>query len=206
MRQWAGPLPGTRLVVKDPYAMLSTPVVAAATGAVPVLVYRHPGAVLASYRRVEWTPRLDELARIVATARRTEEGLDLPEIPAPGQVSSAEEIGLFWAALHEFALADAASAGTVIVAHTELATGGVEAGRALAQRLGLTWSSAMAAELSKESSGSVAPATKLHNFDRAPAAVAEEWRSRLDAEEIERVEDVSSKTLAKLERARLRLS
>jgi hypothetical protein len=205
MRQWAGPLPGTRLVVKDPYAMLSTPAVAAATGAVPVLVYRHPGAVLASYRRVEWTPRLDELARIVASAR-TEEGLDLPDIPSAGQVTSAEEIGLFWAALHELALADAADAGTVIVAHSELATGGVEAGRVLAERLGLTWSSAMATELSKESSGSVAPATQLHNFDRAPAAVAEEWRSRLDDEEIERVEQVSAKTLARLERARLRLS
>ncbi len=206
MRQWAGPLPGTRMVVKDPYAMLSTPAVAAATGAVPVLVYRHPGAVLASYRRVHWTPRLDELARIVATAGTDEQGLDLPEIPAPGQVAPAKEIGLFWAALHEFALADAASAGTIIVSHTELATGGVEAGRALAEQLELTWSPAMAAELSKEASGRAVPAAQLHNFDRAPAAVAEEWRSRLDDEEIETVANVSAETLARLEQARLHLS
>ena len=51
-RQWAGPLPHTRVVVKDPYALLSLRTVVAATGATPVLVYRHPGAVLASYRRV----------------------------------------------------------------------------------------------------------------------------------------------------------
>ncbi len=206
MRQWAGPLPRTRLVVKDPYAMLSTAAVASATGAVPVLVYRHPGAVLSSYRRVGWTPRLDELARVVATARTTDRGADLPSIPEPGQVSPAEEIGLFWAALHELALADAARAGTVIVSHTELATGGVGAGRILAERLGLSWSPAMAAELSKESSGRPAPAARLHNFDRSPASVAEEWRSRLDDEEIRRVEQVSADTLAGLDRARLRLS
>jgi hypothetical protein len=206
IRQWAGPLPRTRLVVKDPYAMLSTPAVVTATGAVPVLVYRHPGAVLASYRRVQWTPRLDELARIVAAAR-TNEGLrDLPMIPVSGEVSPAEEIGLFWAALHELALADAARAGTVIVSHTEVATGGVEAGRALADRLRLTWSPAMTAELSKESSGRAVPAGRLHNFDRAPATVAEEWRTRLDDEEIERVEHVSAATLARLDQARFRLS
>lgn len=205
-RQWAGPLPRTRLVVKDPYAMLSTPAVVAATGAVPVLVYRHPGAVLASYRRVGWTPRLDELARIVATARTNESLPDLPMIPAPGDVSPAVEIGVFWAALHELALADAAEAGTVIVSHTELAAGGPDAGRVLAERLGLTWSSEMAAELSKEPAGHTVPGAQLHNFDRAPAAVADEWRNRLEAEEIERVEQVSAETLARLEQARLRLS
>lgn len=205
MRQWAGPLPRTRLVVKDPYAMLSTPAVASATGAVPVLVYRHPGAVLSSYRRVGWTPRLDEVARIVETARADGGGADLPTIPAPGQVSSAEEIGLFWAALHELALADAADAGTVIVSHPELATGGAGAGQVLAERLGLTWSPAMAAELSKESSGHSATTGQLHNFDRSPAAVAEEWRTRLDDEEIRLVERVSADTLARLDEARLHL-
>jgi hypothetical protein len=206
VRQWAGPLPGTRVVVKDPYAMLSTPVVSEATGAVPVLIYRHPGAVLASYRRVHWTPRLDELARIVATARAGEIGLDLPDIPPPGQVSPAEEIGIFWSALHELALADAARSGTIVVSHAELAGGGVAAGRALATRLGLAWSPAMAAELSREASGQAVVAAQLHNFDRAPAAVAQEWRAQLDHDEIARVERVSARTLAKVERARLRLS
>ena len=206
LRQWAGPLPGTRLVVKDPYAMLSMPAVARATGAVPVLVYRHPGAILASYRRVEWQPRLDELARIVADDKDNERRRVLPAIPTPGEASAAEEMGVFWSVLHEFALADAATSGAVIVSHTELASGGVVAGRALAERLGLAWSPAMSAEFSKESSGHQADPTQLHNFDRAPAAVAEEWRSKLGGEDIECIEKVASETLAKVEAARFPLS
>jgi len=206
LRQWAGPLPGTRLVVKDPYAMLSMPAVARATGAVPVLVYRHPGAILASYRRVKWQPRLDELARIVANAGLSERGLLLPEFPRPGEASPAEEMGVFWSALHEFALADTPTSGAVIVSHTELAAGGVEAGRALAGRLGLAWSQAMSAEFSKESSSGPVDATQLHNFDRAPAAVAEEWRSKLADVDVERIERVASGTLAKVEAARTRLT
>jgi hypothetical protein len=206
LRQWAGPLPGTRLVVKDPYAMLSMPAVALATGALPVLVYRHPGAILASYRRVQWQPRLDEVARIVAEAGRNEPDLVLPEFPAPGEASPAEEMGVFWSALHEFALADIPTSGAVVVSHTELATGGVEAGQALAERLGLPWSPAMDAEFSKESSSGPGDPTQLHNFDRAPATVAEEWRSKLADVDVERIERVASGTLAKLESARMSLA
>ena len=205
-RQWAGPLPGTRLVVKDPYAMLSMPAVVRATGAVPVLVYRHPGAILASYRRMKWRPRIDEIARIVATASASDTGLALPEIPAPGEVSFAEEMGIFWSVVHEFALADAAPSGCLIVSHTELATGGVDAGRALAALLGLDWPPAMTAEFAKESAAGPADPDQLHNFDRAPAAVAEEWRSKLNEEETARIEQVTAQTLEKVQAARFRLS
>jgi hypothetical protein len=206
MRQWAGPLPHTRLVVKDPYALLSMPAVVAATGATPVVVYRHPGAVLASYRRVEWTPRLDEVAAIVAASRRNGEGLELPDIPVSEDASPAEQIGAFWSALHELALADAAASGAVIVSHSELAAGGEHAGRLLADRLGLSWSSGMAAELSREAAAGRVDAGQLHNLERAPSAVAEEWRSKLDADEIDLVERVSARTLTRVEAARLRLA
>jgi hypothetical protein len=208
-RQWAAALPGTRLVVKDPYALLSMPAVARVTGAVPVLVYRHPGAILASYRRVKWQPRLDELARIVDALTGNEpgsgHGLVLPEIPPAGAASPEEEMGIFWSVLHEFALADAATCGAVVVSHAELASGGVEAGRVLAAHLGLEWAPAMAMELSKESRGEVATSTQLHQFNRAPVAVAEEWRTKLGDEEMQRIEHVAAATFAKVEGARLRL-
>ena len=205
-RQWAGPLPGTRIVVKDPYALLSMPAVAATTGATPVLVYRHPGAILASYRRVTWQPRLDELARIAAAEEVRALGLGLPDIPAASEPITAQEMGIFWSVLHELALTDVAAAGAVVVSHAELASGGEAAGRALAQRLGLTWSPAMTAELTKESSVGKVSATQLHNFDRAPAAVADEWRAKLSDAETDAIEQVSADTLAKVEVARLRLT
>jgi hypothetical protein len=193
------------LIVKDPYALLSLPAVTRVTRAVPVLVYRHPGAILASYRRVGWTPRLDEVARICASADMRERAAGLPTLPVADQVSAAEEMGSFWAVLHELALADAEQCGAVVVSHTELAAGGVAAGRSLAARLELEWSPAMSAELSKESSAGAVPAGQLHNFDRAPATVAEEWRTKLADHETELVERVAGPTLARLEAARFRL-
>jgi hypothetical protein len=207
-RQWAGPLPWTRVVVKDPYALLSMPAVVAATGATPVLVYRHPGAVLASYRRVGWQPRFDEVASIVGEEKGEQAkalGLELPEGPVGNEPVSARDMGAFWSVLHELALADAASSGAVVVSHAELAAGGEEAGRALADRLRLRWSAAMAAELTKESSQATVGA-RLHNFDRAPAAVAEEWRTQLEDGETDAIEQVSAATLAKVEAARFRLT
>ena len=208
-RQWAGPLPWTRVVVKDPYALLSMPAVAAATGATPVLVYRHPGAILASYRRVGWQPRYDEVAAIAADARDEQTqalGLELPAGPVGNEPVTARDMGAFWSVLHELALADAASSGAVVVSHAELASGGEHAGRALADRLGLRWSAAMAAELTKESSRASVSAARLHNFDRAPAAVAEEWRTKLEDGETDTIEQVSAGTFAKVEAARFRLT
>lgn len=205
-RQWAGPFPHTRLVVKDPFAMLSLPSVVRATGALPVLVYRHPGAVLASYRRMQWQPDLEELGAIVAAVRSAGGGEQLPDLPARGETSPAEEMGLFWSVLHELALADAAQSGLVVVSHTELATGGVVAGETLATRLGLSWSPAMAEELSNEAPSAPVKSEQLHNFDRAPAAVAEEWRAKLTSPETERIEAVTEGTRARLEAVRLTLS
>ena len=205
-RQWAGPLPRTRLVVKDPFAMLSIPAVVAATGSVPVLVHRHPGAVLASYRRMGWRPDLGELKAVVDVGNVPPD-LVLPVVPDPADASEAEAMGVFWSVLHEIALADVAAAGTplVVVSHQELAAGGAPAGRELAAALGLTWTAAMAAELSKEAGGA-ASQERLHNFDRAPAQVAEEWRSRLTSDEIEAIEAVTDGTMRKLEAVRLPLT
>ncbi len=216
-RQWAGPLPRTRLIVKDPYALLSMPTVVRETAAVPVVVYRHPGAILASYQRVGWQPRFDEVVALVEAARAGNEDpqlAELPDVSVSESMSEATRMGLFWSVLHEFALADAARSGALFVSHAELASGGVAAGQALADRLGIGWSAAMTAELSREagesgktgkpSSGTL-DLTVLHNFDRAPAAVAPEWRSKLSAQDTEAVEAVAAGTLAKVEASRMQL-
>jgi len=65
-RQWAALVPRTRIVVKDPFAMLSIPAIHRVTTAQPVLIYRHPGAVLTSYQRMGWAPDVEELRPIVA--------------------------------------------------------------------------------------------------------------------------------------------
>src|SRR5699024_9716262 len=72
VRQWTAALPRTRVVIKDPFAMLSLPVLVELTGALPVLIFRHPGAILASYRRMGWRDDLNEVASIDVGLARSE--------------------------------------------------------------------------------------------------------------------------------------
>jgi hypothetical protein len=222
-RQWAAPLPWTRIVVKDPFAMLSLPAVCASTGAVVVLLYRHPGAVLASYRRMGWHPDVEEL-RPLLWAHRAARGSyaeldDLPS-PPPGSELTAEALGRFWAALYEIALdRTAGSHDVVVVSHEELAGGGAPAARVLFDRLGLRYHDRTTAELlgpagtGKPSPGDASGGSaqrpdnteRLHNLNRSSADVAQQWRSRLTALEVETVERVTATIYDRAQEARLRV-
>lgn len=205
-RQLTAPLPWTRLVVKDPFAMLSVPVIVEETGALPVIVYRHPGAVLASYRRMGWTPDLDEVQAVLTEARSTG-GPDLPDFPDHGSLTPAEAMGHFWSALHELGMRDIDSCNIdhVVVAHHELARSGPTGGRRLCARLGIGWNPALELQIGQEAGSETGSATALHNFDRAPVEVAEAWRSHLEPDEVEQVEAVSAATLRRLEQRSLPL-
>ncbi len=201
-RQWAAVLPGTRNILKDPFAMLSLPAVARVTRAAAVLVYRHPGAALASYRRMGWAPDLDELSPVVR-AHNAAHPDDHPvdEQPRPGEVSEPEAMGHFWNALYGMALNDAERVpGLLIVSHTELAAGGEPAAQALFDALGLQWSDQSAAELQLET-GAV-DSSELHNFHRRPSEVAESWRAQLAPGELEVIEMVTADVRARLDAAR----
>jgi sulfotransferase family protein len=205
-RQWAAPLPWTRLVVKDPFAMLSLPVVASVTGARVVLLYRHPGAVLASYRRMGWRPDLDELRPLVDQAR--DSGLPVAGLPAGTDAGSPEAMGWFWGALHAIALHDlAAVPDAIVLSHEEVATGGPRVLARLFETLSLSATAATGKEYAKESA---APATvragQLHNFDRSPTDVANAWRSTLLPGELEAVEAATTTVRDRLEQQRLRLT
>ena len=208
-RQWAAPLPFVRVVMKDPFAMLSIPAVVAATGAAPVLLYRHPGASLASYRRMGWEPDLDELDPIL-TAHRLTRGTPAPagELAAAAAGGPAEAMGRFWSGLYEIALDNAGEvADLLIVSHEELAGGGQPAAQRLFDALGLRWSAASDAEFAAESgSGTSGEGQALHNFARPPAAVAGAWRKHVDADEIEIIEAATERVRLRLQQTRLPLA
>lgn len=207
-RQWAGPLPQTRKVVKDPFALLSLAPVVEVTGAVPLLVYRHPGAVLVSYRRMGWEPDLQELQRVIVELRATR-AVELEDLPGPGETSPAEAMGRFWSTLHEIALLDAPRLPDLtVVSHERLARGGEVAGRLLLERLGFRWTPKATAELSRR--GDAAGARRasveaLHNFDRSPAAVAAAWCGQLEPGELATLERVTEEVREVLERTQLNL-
>lgn len=195
-RQWAAPWPGTRIVVKDPFALLSVPAVRSTTGATPVLVYRHPAAVLASYRRMGWTADLGEVATALGRA---------PE-PCPQDLQAtpgAEDawaMAQFWTLLHTRALADLDGVdGAVIVSHEAVATGGDAAMHTLFDRLDLTWKPEDAPTQPAVPEQREADPHALHNFDRAPETVASSWRARVSPAELELVELAAEATLRELE-------
>jgi hypothetical protein len=202
-RQWAAPLPWTRLVIKDPFAMLSLPLVIRETGATAVLLYRHPAAALASYRRMGWSPDLAELQPILAAHRQRQA---CPTSPVGSADSDAAAMGFFWAALYEIALDNMRPAGGVlVVSHEELAGHGAAGARRLFAALGLTWSEAAMAELMMESGAPPQSTSALHNLNRSPREVASAWRRHVSADEVRIVEEATEAVRQRLADARLPL-
>ncbi|HEX3931524.1 MAG TPA: sulfotransferase [Nocardioides sp.] len=214
-RQLRASLPSTRVVVKDPFAMLSLPPICELTGAEPLVVYRHPGAMLVSYRRMGWQPDLTELRPILREHRREQGTTDggLPELPLPGEADDATAMAVFWSVLYEIAVDRAADIdGLVVVSHEELSAGGMPAAESLFTTLGLTTTRDTVAEMEHEQPtaatepSAAAGRPALHDFNRSPAQAAHSWRARLEPGELDRVEAAASDMLARLESLRTRLS
>jgi Sulfotransferase family len=208
-RQWAAPLPWVRVVVKDPFAMLSLPEIVRSTGASVVNVFRHPAAGLFSYRQMGWEPDLDEIAPVLEAHRRLRSADEPESVPRAGDVDQVEAMARFWSALHEVALdmAEAAGIRPLVVAHEELAQGGTEAAQRLFDALGLRWSSESTAEMTRRTSKprEEQPGT-LHHFDRAPTEAASRWRTHVSPEEVERIEALTQPVRMRLDEHRLRLT
>ena len=192
-RQWAALLPGSRVVVKDPFALLSVPALVRTTGALPVVVYRHPGAVLSSYRRMGWTA---DVAEIRALQGRTED-------PAP--VDDAHAMVQFWTYLHEQVLAWLPRVpDALLVSHAELTAAGPAGMTALMARCGLPQGQAPAPSVPAPA-GDVPEHGRLHQFDRRPEEVSEGWRSRVSPEEARVLDEGATSTWQTLESCRTSL-
>ena len=203
--QRRGPLPGTRIVVKDPFAMLSVPAITSVTGARGVQLYRHPGAVLASYRRMGWRGDVEEMAPFMAAATGAGDAVAELWESDRAQLSDTDAMGLFWSILTTLALDDMArTPSTVMVAHRELAAGGLPATTRLFSALGLEVSESTRAALN-QGGESQHNERELHRFDRNPAEVAEAWTSQVSGEDVARIEFVTAPVRARVEQNRLRL-
>jgi hypothetical protein len=205
IRQLLAPWPGTRLIVKDPFAMLSTPALREVTGARPILIYRHPGAILVSYRRMGWTPDVEEVEILDGVAPYPSDR------PSPGAEmrDEVQAMAYFWSALHQLALRDLDSLPeAVVVSHEELAAGGAGALRVLYAACGLDWSASAEHGLDVQANDAAEPRRQrsLHAFDRAAAEVAHGWRSRLSGEHVDALESGAGDILHSLDSRRLHLT
>lgn len=191
VRQWAAGLPGTRVVVKDPFALLSVAAVARLTGAVPVLVFRHPGAVLVSYRRRGWRADIDEVVALGA-----------PRPPAEDDVTA---MGVFWSWCNTVALDDLAElagdpAGErrrgLVTSHEQLVLGGDSAVSSLRSRLALA--PPRRRRRSVPAAGQQTRGGGLHDFARDPVELTEAWRDALTPDEVARLDELTAATAQRL--------
>lgn len=206
-RQWAAALPGVRLIVKDPFAMLSLPAVHEATGARSILVYRHPGAGLTSYRRMGWSPDLDELGPIVDGFLSTHGRVTGVERLPATELNEVEAMAWFWNSLYGMALHDRASLQhSLVVSHSDVAQGGPFFAQQLYATLGLRWGKEVVRHLRGEErpQPSKSNATTLHNFNRPPEQVAHEWQDKVTAAERALIEDRTAEVYSLLSDARYR--
>jgi sulfotransferase family protein len=193
--QWLAPMPWSRTVVKDPFALLSVPAIAQVTSAIPVIVYRHPGAVLASYRRMGWTADTTEI--------RALQGL-----PCAAAVDDVTAMVEFWNFLHSRMLSwldDVPDA--LLVSHAEVSLGGFPAVRTLMRACGLR-PARRAREPARLEQGTLTGAPdggQLHGFARRPAEVVDGWRERLAATEAAQIESHTKDIWASLEARRFAL-
>lgn len=186
-RQWLAWLPTVRCIVKDPFAMLSIPAVQRVVGARAVLVYRHPGAALASYRRMGWTPDTEELVPIVSQFLAAHGPSDGVALPGRGQ-DDVSALAWFWSALYGMALRETTESTVDVVSHRDLAIGGENAAWSIFRALDLTWTKA-SQELFHPSGVRDTDEQALHNLNRDPASVADSWRGKLTEQDVRRLDD-----------------
>jgi Sulfotransferase family len=192
VRQPMAPLPWRRIVVKDSFALLSLPAVVAATGAIPVLVYRHPAAVLASYRRLGWRADTEEYTALGA--------------PPGDYGDDTRAMAMFWSWGHQMALADLAQVpDAIVVSHHELTVGGPAAQAELFAALDL-------APPARRVPDATGPADfhlddfPRHYFHRTPDQVTTGWRALIADSDIDLLEQATAPMWRLLEKRRLRLS
>lgn len=183
VRRWAAPLPWTTVVVKDPFALLALPTVMRTTSALAVLVFRHPAAVLASYRRMGWTPDLAEIIDVEPSSATRAPGHDADDV---------DQMAFFWSVCHQVALRpDRGAESVVCVSHEELTGRGEGAVRRLYAACGLTFGDRTAREVRSWTSRRAAPSTSgdpLHVLDRSPEHAGSAWKHAVSTDDLARLE------------------
>lgn len=193
-RQWAAAFPGTRVIIKDPFALLSLAAIYDATQALPVVIYRHPAAVLGSYRRMGWTADTAEL-------------LDLGA-PKPADSTDAAAMTSMWTWCHQIALQDLERVpDSLIVSHANLTRGGAGA---LNHLRGLLDLSPIPDEDDSPASSHPMHGDKLrsegvlHDFQRSATELEVGWRTGVSDDEVDAMELGAAATWAALEARQVR--
>jgi hypothetical protein len=189
-----GLLRGQRALLKDPFAVFSTPWFAKRLGCKVVITVRHPAAFASSLKRLNWLfdfqPLLDQplLMRDHLEPYREEMQCMSPE-DVVGQGA------LLWKLIYRSVRADAErNPGFIVVRHEDLSRDPVGGYRDLYSSLGLEFTPRVE-KFILSSSSSENPVElsrkKVHGFKLDSRANIAAWRKRLTDEEVDRIHKIT---------------
>jgi Sulfotransferase family len=195
----AGRLRRKRVLVADPYAVFSTPWFAR-RGFKVVVIVRRPVAAIASRKRLGWIFEPEELRRQPLLVRDVIEPLGIATGPAraPREERLIDTGALLWAAIHSAVAAaqDELADALVVVRHEDLSRQPKREFARLYERLGLRFSARAARQIERATTAAASetPVGDPHAVRLDSRANLENWRRRLTAQEVERIQALTGQS------------
>ncbi len=194
-----GLMRGQRLLLKDPFAVFSTPWFAERLQCKVVIVVRHPAAFASSLKRLDWPFDFQDLLDQPLLMRDHLEPFRA-EMEAIEKSDVIGQASLLWKMIYRAVHATRElNPGFMVVRHEDLARDPIPAYRALYTTLGLEFSPRVEKVILNSSSAAnprELSRRKVHAVKLDSRASVDNWKKRLTAEEIERIrkltEEVSS--------------
>lgn len=189
----------TTAIIKDPIGNLLTEYLYVKFGVKPVIIMKHPISFVASLRRVNWTPNLNEIndqMELVSDFFDDERHKILCEYNDPLRAAAA-----YWRAVHKVFLAQLSKYPSWIsITHEELSENPIKIFKMLYDDLGIPWSKRVEDKIIKQTQKSSSPQAKkgiVQDFNRKSADIFKTRVNELSLDErrivFELVQDVALK-------------
>lgn len=183
-------LSAQRLCIKDPLALYSAEWLADSYGAQVVVAVRHPVGVVSSYMLLGWPSDLSAIAGRYLPERASYLTKDIGEYRTRG-LPQMDELILQWKILTEFTLhLKERRPDWLFIVHDTLCLSPVQHFRAVFSHLDLEFGRPVIERIRAETAATnvVDPATHVqHSHERNSEQLASAWKSRLPAEQTERI-------------------
>ena len=189
-----GLMRGQRLLLKDPFAVFSTPWFAKRLNSEVVITVRHPAAFASSLKRLNWPFDFqDLLAQPLLMRDHLEPYRAEMELVRPDDVIG--QAALLWKLIyHSVHAIRELHPEFLVVRHEDLSRDPVPGYRALYEALGLEFTPRVEKTILNSSSSEnprELSRKKVHGIKLDSRASVDNWKKRLAAEEIERVHTIT---------------
>lgn len=196
---YKGLMRGQRILLKDPFAVFSTPWFAERLHCKVVVTVRHPAAFASSLKRLNWPFDFQHLLNQPLLMRDHLESYreEMQTMRSDDVIGQAALLWkLIYAAVHA---ARKSNPEFIIVRHEDLSRDPVPGYRNLYSALGLEFNPRVEKAILRSSSSEnpvELPRRKVHGFKLDSRANIDVWKKRLTAEEIDRTREITNEVAA----------